>query len=158
MLFLPPGAVHREAGRHGISLFGAVMDKRIEKFFTATDGNTERASQYGPFKTSGEAETAARQMGWGWVCVHTNTVVNEEPIDVRYRFYELPDEVDSLRRKIVRGNEAVVPMTENTRTFFEKYELQVEEGVSEVADLRSKAAGWTTDARMGAIFHRYGQR
>jgi hypothetical protein len=126
------------------------MDNRIEKFFTATDGNDERASQYGPFTTSGEAEHAARQMGWGWVCVHTNTVINGEPIDVKYRFYALPDEVDSLRRKIVRGKEALVPMTNDTEKFFEKYEEQLAhpERDDEDTDLAAKAARRATDARL----------
>jgi hypothetical protein len=97
-------------------------------------------------------------LGWGWIAVYTNTVRNGQVIDTKTRFYQLPDEVDSLRRKIVRGKEALPPMSEQDRKFFESYELQVQEGVNEVADIRSKAAGWKTDARMGSIFHRYGQR
>jgi len=130
------------------------MQKRVEKVFVAAESDKPPGGQYGPFKTSGAAEEAAREMGWGWVCVYTYILLDERIVDTATRFYQLPDELDSLRRKIVRGNEATVPMSENERTFFDRYESDVQEGVNEIADLATKAAGWTTNDRMSIQFRR----
>jgi len=125
-----------------------------EKVFVAAESDEAPGGQYGPFKTAGDAESAARSLGWGWVCVYTYTLRGDVIIDTAMRFYQLPDEVDSLRRKLVRAKEATAPMTEEERKFLDRYEADVQEGISEVADLATKAAGWTTDARMSAVLRR----
>jgi hypothetical protein len=131
-----------------------MMDHGIERLFMAADQDGERSAQFGPFDSAADAERQARMLGWGWIGVYTNTIRNGQVIDTKTRFYQLPDEVDSLRRKIVRGKEAFPPMSDQDRKFFESYELQVQEGVNDVADIRSKAAGWTTNARMSAHLRR----
>jgi hypothetical protein len=131
----------------------------IEKVFVAAELDRAPGGQYGPFKTSGEAEIAARQLGWKWVCVYTYTLRGDVIIDTATRFYPLPDEVDSLRRKLVRAKEAAVaPMSDSEREFFDRYEGDVQEGIQDVADLATKAAGWTTNDRMSAQLRRYGKR
>lgn len=134
------------------------MQHRIEKVFVAAESDQAPGGQYGPFKTSGAAEKAAREMGWGWVCVYTYTLRGDVIIDTAIRFYQLPDELDTLRRKLVRAKETIVPMTSDTQKFFDRYEADVQEGVNEIADLATKAAGWTTDARMSVQLRRYSQR
>ena len=115
---------------------------RIEKWFIASDRGDGKGSHYGSFKTSGAAERAAEQIGWGWIGVITDTYHGDTLINTSSRYYQLP------------GTEQVTMMNADEKKFFDRYEGQVQEGQKNVADLATKAAGWTTDARMSAHLKR----
>lgn len=96
-----------------------------EKFYMACDSSSDGLkAEYGPFKTSGEAEANARRLGWKWVCVYIHTVNDAGTItDVKTRYFEIAPGIDQLR-SIVSG---VKPMNDDETKFFAKYEAQMNE-------------------------------
>lgn len=96
-----------------------------EKYYMACDSCQDGLkAEYGPFRTSGEAEKHARQFGWKWVCVYTH---NLNPagtiIDVKTRYYEIAPGIDELR-SVISG---VKPLNEDETKFFALYEKQMSE-------------------------------
>lgn len=81
-------------------------------------------AEYGPFRTSGEAETNARRLGWAWVCVYVHTVNEAGAVtDVKTRYYEIAPGIDKLR-SVISG---VKPLNEDETKFFAQYEKQMSE-------------------------------
>jgi len=114
-----------------------------ERYYMACDsGSDGLKAEYGPFRTSGEAEKYSRQLGWKWVCVYLHTV-NEAGVilDVKTRYYEIAPGIDELR-SVISG---VRPLNEDETKFFAKYEAQmneppslwkrVKEGLSKIGDM-----------------------
>jgi hypothetical protein len=96
-----------------------------EKYYMACDSDRDGLkAEYGPFKTSGEAEKYSRQLGWTWVCVYIHTVNEAGAVtDVKTRYYEVAPGIDQLR-SIVSG---VKPMNPDEEKFFANYEAQMNE-------------------------------
>lgn len=96
-----------------------------EKYYMACDSDRDGLkAEYGPFKTSGEAEKYSRQLGWTWVCVYIHTVNEAGAVtDVKTRYYEIAPGIDQLR-SIVSG---VKPMNPDEEKFFANYEAQMNE-------------------------------
>jgi len=81
-------------------------------------------AEYGPFKTSGEAEDNSRRLGWSWVCVYIHTVNEAGAVtDVKTRYYEIAPGIDKLR-SVVSG---VKPLNADETKFFAFYEKQLSE-------------------------------
>jgi hypothetical protein len=110
----------------------------IERLYMACEKDSETGSaQFGPFKTSGEAEKQARKLGWPWVLVYTNTVDDRGlVVDVRKRMYRIdgknsaqivyagPMDIDDIRGRFCPP---VPPMSADEEKFFGQYEKQMEE-------------------------------
>jgi|SRR5271157_270459 len=96
-----------------------------EKFYMACDSCKEGLkAEYGPFRTSGEAEDNSRRLGWTWVCVYTHTLNEAGAItDVKTRYYEIAPGIDKLR-SVISG---VKPLDAQEQKFFAQYEKQMAE-------------------------------
>jgi len=96
-----------------------------EKYYMACDSDREGLkAEYGPFKTSGEAEDNSRRLGWSWVCVYIHTVNEAGAVtDVKTRYYEIAPGIDKLR-SVVSG---VKPLNADETKFFAFYEKQLSE-------------------------------
>lgn len=94
-----------------------------EKFYMACDsGQDGLKAEYGPFRTSGDAEKHSRQLGWKWVCIYIHTLdAKGDVIDVKSRYYEIAPGIDELR-SIISG---VPPMDAAEIKFFAQYEEQM---------------------------------
>lgn len=124
----------------------------IEKMFMACSTNHEtEGAMYGPFKTAGEAEKYAQQLGWTWVLVYTHTLDEYgHVIDVKTRFFQpdvrearMPGDIEAIRRMVVH----VPPLTNDDIKFFERYETQMT-GFNPYAETSdAKASGRTPDAK-----------
>jgi hypothetical protein len=96
-----------------------------EKYYMACDSDAEGLkAEYGPFKTSGEAEDNARRLGWTWVCVYIHTVNEAGAVtDVKTRYYEIAPGIAKLRSAI----SGVKPLNADETKFFAFYEKQLSE-------------------------------
>lgn len=94
-----------------------------EKYYMACDSDKDGLkAEYGPFRTSGEAEDNSRRLGWTWVCVYIHTVNEAGAVtDVKTRYYEIAPGIDQLR-SVVSG---VKPLNADELKFFAKYEEQM---------------------------------
>lgn len=90
-----------------------------EKLYMACD-DIETKTEYGPFRTSKEAEDNARQFGWRYVRVYTRTINATGVVtNVENRIYEITPGIDRIT--------GAKPMCEDEAKFFAKYEAQMNE-------------------------------
>jgi hypothetical protein len=90
----------------------------MQKIYVAqTDETWGTGAQYGPFDTSGEAERAAKQLGWGYV-----TVLSwDDEVFVGARTYPVAPSIEQLRAVIA----GVPPLSAAESKFFAFYEDQL---------------------------------
>jgi hypothetical protein len=130
---------------------------RLEKYYTACDSAESLRAEYGPFKTSAEAEKHARRLRFEYICIYTHVLGEADAIvDVKERVYRIAPDVEFIRavrtsRKTAypvltdrvsgcpiakavqdRTTPNVTPLSEDEKKFFEKYEQQLMEGSSDV--------------------------